>query len=517
MRPTLLSLTLAATALAADPTPIYLPAPALSLATGNPSLALMSSGSMQIPVWSLSGGTVGQSVAGLAPALPPDSVAVKIEIVVTTTDPTTSPEFEDVYRVHLSQMLDGAPSSARYYLGNPVRTALPAGPFHTRTILLESYYEVLPGAPLWLRIQREPGDPADTFTKPAGLALVKITPLTTPLPKALVVQDTPGYNSWPMIQALGDKLVCAYGRGSGHTIGEDARAVYARTSTDQGKTWTPETVVANSPGYGDVAVGKGLDANGAMLLWVRRVGKDWQHDLYRTTDGVSFTPVCTPKLATTPVQITDVFTVPKVGLMALWFGGSYAEVNDHSWGTLTSSDNGATWTQTVVESGLSKAQWPTEPAAVYLGDGKILAIARTENGGPTTDKSQFQMISTDSGVTWTRKQTNITDVTASTPSLVLDPASGLLSNYYYQRGRGGILRRRVVDPAHVFDHPLAWPASEAVATGSEQPWDAGNANAVATKGTHYVAFYSGTAPNTSVLVSAVSAPTAAPQRANPPK
>ncbi|MCX7007729.1 MAG: hypothetical protein NTY53_10865, partial [Kiritimatiellaeota bacterium] len=67
-----------------------------------------------------------------------------------------------------------------------------------------------------------------------------------------VVQKAKGYNSWPMIQALGDKLVCVYSRGSGHTIGEDARTVYARTSLEGGKTWTAETVVANTPGYGDV-------------------------------------------------------------------------------------------------------------------------------------------------------------------------------------------------------------------------------------------------------------------------
>jgi hypothetical protein len=47
------------------------------------------------------------------------------------------------------------------------------------------------------------------------------------------VQDVSGYNSWPMIQAIGEKLVCVYSRGTGHTIGEDSRAVYARTSTDQ--------------------------------------------------------------------------------------------------------------------------------------------------------------------------------------------------------------------------------------------------------------------------------------------
>ncbi|MBO7656002.1 MAG: hypothetical protein J6U40_13880, partial [Kiritimatiellae bacterium] len=32
-----------------------------------------------------------------------------------------------------------------------------------------------------------------------------------------VVQDVPGYNSWPMIQAAGGKLICAYSKGSAHT------------------------------------------------------------------------------------------------------------------------------------------------------------------------------------------------------------------------------------------------------------------------------------------------------------
>jgi hypothetical protein len=198
-----------------------------------------------------------------------------------------------------------------------------------------------------------------------------------------------------MLQAIGKKLVCVYGRGKGHTIDSDDRAVYSRTSTDGGKTWTAETGVANAPGYGEVAVGKGLDSTGAMLLWVRRIGKhEWHHDLYRSTDGITFTLVATPTLAVRPMQITDVFSVPKVGLMALWFGGDYSDKPTQSWGKMTSSDDGKTWTQTPVESGLLKGDWPTEPAAVYLGDGKILAIARTETG-----PAQFQMISTDNGAT----------------------------------------------------------------------------------------------------------------------
>jgi len=479
----------------------------LSIATGQPSLVLMSSGSVQIPVWSLSGGTVGQSVAGLVTGLPGWCAAVKVEIVVTTADAATSPDLEDVYRVHLSQMVAGEPITSRYSLGNPVRTAVPVAPFQSRSIVLESYHEVVPDAPLWVRIQREPGDPADTFTKPAGLAMVKVTPLE-PLAKPHVVEDVSGYNSWPMMQAMGEKLVCVYSRGSGHTIDEDSRVVYARTSIDHGKTWTTETVVANTASYGEVAVGKGLDSKGAMLLWVRRLGAEWNQDLYRTTDGVTFTLVTTPRLDPAPVQITDVFAVPEVGLMALWFAGGYAEGNDHSWGKLTSADDGETWTQTTIESGLTKAQWPTEASAVSLGGGRIFAIARTEQGGGTSERSQFQMVSTDSGATWTRAQTNIGDVLISTPSLIFDSATGLLSNYYYQRGRGGVLRRRVVDPDLVFGHPLRWPPSEAVAKGSQATIDAGNVNATVIGDRHYLSFYSGEAPDTSVFVSVLPAPVA---------
>ncbi len=492
-----------------DARPIGLNANQMSIATGQPSLVLMSSGSMHIPVWSLSGGTVGQSVAGLVTGLPSDCAAVKVEIVVTTTDAATSPDFDDVYRVHLSQLVDDAPFTARYHLGTPVRTALPAAPFHSRTILLESYYEVVPSAPLWVRIQREPGDPGDTFTQPTGLAMVKVTPVTAPA-KPHVVQDVSGYNSWPMLQAIGDKLVCVYSRGSGHTIAEDARAVYARTSTDGGKTWTPETVVANTAGFAEVEVGKGLDAGGAMLLWVRRIGQgEWQHDLYRTTDGVTFTLVTTPKLAVKPMQITDIFAVPKVGLMALWFAGDYGDKPTNSWGTVTSSDNGATWTQTTVESELPKNQWPTEPAAVYLGDGKILAIARTETG-----PVQWQIVSTDYGATWKRVATNIGDIAASTPSLILDPKTGLLSNYYFHRGKG-FLRRRVVDPQSIFERPRSWPGSDVVALGSTSTWDTGNANATVIGDTHYVSFYSGKAPDTAVLAAALPAPMAGAAPASP--
>ena len=193
--------TIATSIFSAEPTTIGLNANQMSIATGQPSLVLMSSGSTHIPVWSLSGGTVGQSVAGVVTGLPSDCAAVKVEIVVTTTDETTSSEFADVYRVHLSQMVDGAPFTERYALGKTVRTALPAAPFHSRSIVLESFYEVVPDAPLTVRIQREPGDPGDPFTKPTGLAAVKVTPLKDH-PKPHVVPYMHAHNPLHSLPAI---------------------------------------------------------------------------------------------------------------------------------------------------------------------------------------------------------------------------------------------------------------------------------------------------------------------------
>ncbi|MBQ3340637.1 MAG: family 10 glycosylhydrolase [Kiritimatiellae bacterium] len=318
---------------------------------------------------------------------------------------------------------------------------------------------------------------------------------------ASVVQDAPGYNSWPMVEAVGGKIVCAYSRGTAHTIDEGKRGVYAKTSVDGGKTWGEEVCVANDPSVGEVTIGKGLDDGGSMLLWVRRWGKAKGHDLYRTTDGKTFEKIASPKFSPMPMQVTDVFRVPGVGLMSLWFAGAYGNMKDgHSWGTLTSADNGRTWTQRTVEDNVSKADWPTEQSAVCLGGGRILAIARTE-----VRDAQFQLTSVDGGKTWRRERTNIRDVLISTPSLVFDPKTGVVHNYYYQRGAKK-LKRRTAKADYIFSHPAEWPEPDTLAEGNEvQPCDAGNVNATRAGDRHVLAAYSGSPTNTAVFVVSVAA------------
>ncbi|MBO5438353.1 MAG: hypothetical protein J6A23_11880, partial [Thermoguttaceae bacterium] len=66
--------------------PICMTVNDFTLATGNPSIQLMSNGSTHIPIWSLSGKTPGQSIAGIVPDLPQNCAAVKIEILMTTNE-----------------------------------------------------------------------------------------------------------------------------------------------------------------------------------------------------------------------------------------------------------------------------------------------------------------------------------------------------------------------------------------------------------------------------------------------
>ena len=328
--------------------------------------------------------------------------------------------------------------------------------------------------------------------------------------KAFVVSGAPGYNSWPMIQAMGAKLVCSYSRDNarpmdGHTIDPGSRDSYVRVSSDGGHTWSPERTVADDPKIGEVNEGIGLDSSGAALLWVRCWGKNRRHELYRTTDGVKMEKIASLAPDPFPMQVMDPVAVAGLGLVSPWFAGSYREGGSNNWGILVSADDGRTWTQRVIESGLSVKDWVTEPSLVDLGGGRLLIVGRCEqNLG-----NQFQVTSADNGKTWKKARTNIGDVRESTPSLIYDRETGLLANYYYHRG-ARMLKRRVVAADFIFDRPGAWPEPEVLERGFEdRPYYAGNVKATRLCDMDCCAWYSGTPSNSTVVVTVVPKPRSA--------
>lgn len=477
------------------------------LAAANAGMTKKSveAGSRKTPVWIFDGKRGKTAVSGKCEGIPAGYKGMQVEIAVLSVADETVSDFEDVYRVRLVQKHPESGEVVTKFSGPPVRTRLTGRPMESRTILLESCCPVKPDLPISFSIERCAGDFGDTFKHDTGLVSATFTPVRESI-IPFTVESRPGYNSWPMMQADGNKLVCTYSRGSAHVTSEPKRNVYVRSSVDFGKTWSPEAIVTADTVYGEVPIGKGLDENGKLLFWVRRQGiGERRHDLYRTADGVHFEYVVMPELDPVPMQITDVFHVPTVGLMALWFTGNYGAEKLNAWGTLVSRDNGDTWTQYTVEDALPHKEWMTEPSAVYLGNGRIFAVGRIEYSPDSAERAQFQMESEDYGKTWKRSKTNITDVMMSTPSLIYDRETGLVSNYYYQRGRG-MLKRRVAKIDEIWGKPLAWPDPEIIVFGDSATVDAGNVNATAIGRKHYLAYYSGETPNTSVLVAAVPAP-----------
>ena len=327
--------------------------------------------------------------------------------------------------------------------------------------------------------------------------------------KAHVVSDVPGYNSWPMIQAMGTKLVCSYSRDNalpkeGHTISPGTRDSYMRYSSDGGLTWSDEIVVASDPKIGEVNEGIGLDSTGAALLWVRCWcwNKNRRHELYRTVDGRSVRKIASISPDPFPMQVMDPVRVAGLGLVSPWFAGNYKDDGANSWGLLVSADDGRTWSQRIIEKDLPLKEWVTEPSLADLGGGRLLIVGRCEKnlGG------LFQVTSSDGGKTWKKSRTNISDVLESTPSLVYDAKSGLLANYYYHRGARK-LKRRVAAAEFIFGHPDRWPEPEILDTGFEKrAHDAGNVKATRLGDTDCCAWYTGTQSNSAVVVTLVPKP-----------
>lgn len=307
--------------------------------------------------------------------------------------------------------------------------------------------------------------------------------------KGFYVSTDDGYNAFPFIGVVKDKLVCVYSVGKNHTDNTSVD-IFAKTSPN-GVIWSKAKKIISTENVRDTITGLGHDSLGIIYFWNRKgtpVNADCSFDLYKTSDGIVFTKKSSPVFDIKPSHIGDALHIPTVGVIS--FYNTYRATRN-SYGYVLTKDGGETWSQIEIASPTTQSDTPTEIYGVYIGDGKIIALGRSEDSA-----AMFQIQSNDYGKTWKTKKTNITDVYLSTPTLIYGD-DGYITVYYYNRADGKLKKRRAI-ASTVFENPSSWGEPSNIASGAVGQ-DAGNANSVKFNGNNIIAYYSGTDTETSVI------------------
>lgn len=307
--------------------------------------------------------------------------------------------------------------------------------------------------------------------------------------KGFYVSTDDGYNAFPFIGTVKDKLVCVYSVGKNHTDNTSVD-IFAKTSPN-GVIWSKAKKIISTENVRDTITGLGHDSLGIIYFWNRKgtpVNADCSFDLYKTSDGIVFTKKSSPVFDIKPSNIGDALHIPTVGVIS--FYNTYRATRN-SYGYVLTKDGGETWSQIEIASPTTQSDTPTEIYGVYIGDGKIIALGRSEDSA-----AMFQIQSNDYGKTWETKKTNITDVYLSTPTLIYGD-DGYITVYYYNRADGKLKKRRAI-ASTVFENPSSWGEPSNIASGAVGQ-DAGNANSVKFNGNNIIAYYSGTDTETSVI------------------
>lgn len=307
--------------------------------------------------------------------------------------------------------------------------------------------------------------------------------------KEFHVTTDDGYNAFPFIGTVNNKLVCVYSIGKNHTDNTNVD-IFVKTSPN-GVIWSKAKKIISTENVRDTITGLGHDSLGIIYFWNRKgtpVNADCSFDLYKTSDGIKFTKKSSPAFDIKPSHIGDALHIPTVGVIS--FYNTY-RANRNSYGYVLTKDGGETWSQVEIANPSTQSDTPTEISGTYIGDGKILALGRSEDSA-----AMFQIQSSDFGKTWETKITNITDVYLSTPTLIYDD-DGYITVYYYNRADGKLKKRKAI-ASTVFESATSWGEPSNIASGSVGQ-DAGNANSVKFNNNIIVVYYSGTDTETSVI------------------
>ena len=312
--------------------------------------------------------------------------------------------------------------------------------------------------------------------------------------RQILVKQPDKYNSWAFVVYVNGILACFYSKGADHFDMDSD--VYYKTSVD-GVIWSVEKECYVLPNTRINVTGKGYDNDGNALLWFRITNEAKTYFECIKFDGNSFTVMATIDINYSFAHVADIINV---GSKLLCFYNTYGTSREY--GVLTSTNDGATWSKSVIANGLAATDCPVEIQGVYLGSDKILAIGRKDAWGGT--QYQFQLQSGDRGETWTTVYTNIGPTQENTSTLIYDSGTDKLLLWFYDRSTSlteGYLWEIETTGDTVWNNPTDWPYSSKIllATGNK---DGGNANATKFGSKNEIVYYYGTSNNSGIYAMA---------------
>lgn len=237
----------------------------------------------------------------------------------------------------------------------------------------------------------------------------------------------PKFKGWPapVVLTHGDTLgahvgrvVVLYNLGNYHADPTNEMNLVATWSDDRGRTWQKEPILVkhSTDQGGTKTFSVGYAADGSIIAWSETTpagasGGDPgdgfpTFSVHRSADGGQTWTEIIPSFTPT-YDINEIYGMrirPSDGaLQAMWFDS----VGSSAWGWLLSYDNGATWTQTRLQTGQSLEDQVAELHIVYNAAGLGIAHSRRRSG--SSSQTPYRLRSADGFDTFDRATSNITD------------------------------------------------------------------------------------------------------------
>jgi hypothetical protein len=232
----------------------------------------------------------------------------------------------------------------------------------------------------------------------------------TLLSGVVTIVDDSKYNAFPSLVKLSNgNLAVFYRQAASHAFASDG-IVLMRTSADGGDTWSSASTVAGTISNYDTGGGGAITlASGRVLVVVSRNtispaahAVDGVYTTYSDNNGSTWSALNQINSAfsawsaafTTPIQLPD--GTVRIAIYGQNTGDTYSSIS-----IFTSNDDGATWTgEVVIADGQAAGRDWQEPNLVWLHDGRILCVIRSDHPLGTPDLI-YQCYSSDQGATWT--------------------------------------------------------------------------------------------------------------------